>query len=366
MDTGRPRWLGFALLAAVLAAVPLVSVLFRPDDDPKSTIDRAPRTPVLQPAEKWPIAAVDFSDADTGFALQRRCETHCRTVLLAIGDRRGAPGKSELPPELDGAGPDIRVIALGGCRVVVEQRSAQRWYSPDCGARWRTVDPRPTGQTAAIPVDGVLEIADGDLAVTLPESGERTRLRATPSLKELAEPYAAGRAWWVQGRDVGTGRPAVAVSRDDGRSWTTTVLPRPQGFDPDGLLYLTARGKDAYAVASGLRSDNGHGLLAVHHSDDYGRTWQQTWPAESRDARLEGQPIVTSYGLLLMGGDEANRRFWLSFDHGATFSSAGWDLPGGWPHWTRGGYVVAGAGEQPGWYRSLDGVTWHVITFATE
>lgn len=392
MGTGRPRWLGWALLAGVIAAVALVSVLMRPDDvgepQPAPGPEREEPHPPADPA--WTVASADFADADIGFALQRRCSSNgCPTVLLMTDTDGSTDGWAAATVALgfDSIEQGARVLALGDCRAVVEHLGdhetpgidPRRWYTGNCGRSWTKIGMQPFEGVAAIPDGGILEsvcpngtpdinACDAQLAVTLSDSGSRARLWSQPKLTKLvAEPHPIGAGTWlVQGRDRATGNPAVAVSHNDGRTWRTTVLAKPRGFGPDDLLYLTNRGKDVYAVASGTRAMHRRGLQAVYHSGDQGRTWERTRWSTGRGP-IEGIPMATSYGLLLIGDDKPDRRFWLSFDHGRTFNRAGWDLPGDWPVRTRGGYLVHGPEtELPSrWYRSADGVTWQEITFPT-
>lgn len=383
----RPRWLGFALLGAVVAAAALLSWILRPDDV-REPVPELPATP--EPALELPpsVMSLDFADALTGFALQQRCpgEGQCGTVLLWTD--RDSPEEAwtagQVPAGFDAHDQGARVIALGDCRVVLEHSGdveapgpdPRRWFTSDCGERWREVGVGPRGEVETIPAGGVLEsiceegraeyeFCAHELVVTLPQDGTRTRLANPPDLTNVfAQPHPIGGGkWWVQGRARGSGKPAVAVSHDNGRTWRITEFAKPRGFGRDDLLYLTARGKDAYVVASGVQFEHGHGLQAIYHSSDQGLTWQRTWSGRASDG-LEGVPIVTSYGLLLIGADTTDRRhFWLSFDHGETFADAGWDLPGEWPLDTRGGYLINGPGDPGRWYRSSDGVTWQEIAF---
>jgi hypothetical protein len=89
-------------------------------------------------------------------------------------------------------------------------------------------------------------------------------------------PLSAG--IWVQGYDPQSGHAAVAVSRDAGRSWTTSRFDAetPALTDgrpiPDGLPYVaTTDGRTAYAMFTGEGT-----APRVYRSTDGGARWQRT------------------------------------------------------------------------------------------
>src|SRR5690606_35899421 len=59
----------------------------------------------------------------------------------------------------------------------------------------------------------------------------------------VAARRSADGGWWVGGSDPGTGRPAVAVTRDGGANWTVTDFDTPGDLVRVGML-----GGHTYAV----------------------------------------------------------------------------------------------------------------------
>jgi hypothetical protein len=95
-------------------------------------------------------------------------------------------------------------------------------------------------------------------------------------LSSVATPRSAG--IWVQGYEPQGGHAAVAVSRDAGRSWTTSRFDAetPALADgraiPDGLPYVaTTDGRTAYAMFTG-----GWTAPRIYRSTDGGAHWQRT------------------------------------------------------------------------------------------
>lgn len=381
------KLIGGGILAAVVLAIPLLSSLLRPDDvDPVPVPDRTLTAP---PENSLPVIAVDFADPQRGFAIQRGCEPSgpCGHVLLVTDDGmnwsvRKAPAgfhPHDMPPW---------IVALGECRVAIEQsgdlalnRAGQRrWFSDDCGLTWDPVDMRISGRIAAIPEGGVLQAqcriagamigeCQAHLVVTMPDSGERKLLTSTPDLADMtvsAEyPMPDGR-WWIQGIDARTERFAVAVSSDDGRFWTTTVLPFPPD-DATDLLYVAANARSVYAVVTGDLPGGKRGLLAVFHSADHGKAWHRTWRAAEPGVEVHGRPVATRRGLLLIGRAGSPPHHLVSVDQGNTFERAELRVPSSWPAWTRGGYVASSEDDDglTRWFRSPNGLAWGELAFST-
>jgi hypothetical protein len=78
---------------------------------------------------------------------------------------------------------------------------------------------------------------------------------------------SAGGALWLSGSDPGTGRSAVAVSADGGRTWKTTPL---DGCLPDPQLWKDRAG-EVFAYCTSARDRNAY---LMYRSGDAGRTWQ--------------------------------------------------------------------------------------------
>jgi hypothetical protein len=78
-------------------------------------------------------------------------------------------------------------------------------------------------------------------------------------------PIQAG--WWTTGADLGTGAPAVAVSKDQGRHWLARALNAPPGIDAPTVVTLD--GTTAHAF---IRYSKG---IRHFRTRDGGDSWQE-------------------------------------------------------------------------------------------
>lgn len=305
-----------ALLVAVLAAVPLVSVLMRPDDVREPAISR----PLIQPPVSSGVRSVDFSDERHGVALQRRCgsDGRCSDRILTTSD--GSRWTEVSTPEPGAIQYARTVHALGHCLLLLHDTGLasgqveHAWFSGNCGQSWAPVSARPRGTISEIPPGAVIgvecrgEACADYLVVTAPDTGERRWLTSAPW---LLEPSAAparqpDNGWWVTGRDPLNRQWVVAASHDEGHSWSSERLPLPPAADVAPVV----RAGDAYVIATDYS-----GSMTILRSTDRGRSWQRT-------SRLDDAPPAVAL-------------------------------------WTRGGYLrTDGDGT---WYRSPDGVDWTAI-----
>lgn len=384
MSPRRVRLLGAALLAGVAIMVLVVSVLLRPDttDDHTTRIPR-PTAERPLPTEGSPeVFAVAFADRRNGFALRGWCQSRvnqCEQALLATTD-----GKhwTERPYPVSGRTDEHvrQLLALGPCRVATDVTDAARGteyrlFSDDCGRDWRRVPLLSEGVASAIPAGAILQAecrirgddpdtCVADVVVTMPDTGRRTRLSTAPALDKpspLPVPLADG-GWWVLGFERGTDRPAVAVSHDDGRTWSVWPIPREVAADPR-FLELTAWDGDAYVVLNGVLPGGGEGVLAIFHSADGGDTWRRTWSAreQSFPRGLAGSPIARPGDLLMIDRRSATVQ-WRSDNHGKRFSAV--KFAPIQPRWTRAGYLGRSSDDSP-WYLSADGLRWDKLAFPT-
>lgn len=379
----RGKVRGFALLAGMVIAVPVISILLRPDTVREPPPD-APRL-TAPPNTSANVYSVDFADEQHGFALRlRSCDDRgCRHQLLVTED--GEEWKvRDLPYDARTLGNLLTLSALGRCTVANDAVSPDPgmdvlWFSNDCGTTWRRVPQQIAGTVRSIPAGSTLTAVcrilgpapDGCarvVAVTMPETGRRMRLATAPALDALRverTPFADG-AWWISGRNPDNGRWSVAVSRDDGRTWDLRTLQALSGGDV-ARVRMAGQGVNIYAVAEG-GPEHEFGLVAIFHSDDRGKTWEQTWrTGGSREPeRLRGTALARPDDLLIMEeeGIDQDGKGWHSFDHGRTFLPASPAEFLGSVFRTRGGYVLStGLGSR--WYRSPDGVRWQEIRFPT-
>lgn len=380
---GRRGTLGGILgLLAIAVTIPLVSMLMREDPPAIEREYRPPPTQIVTLLTGGIVNDMDFADRRHGFALGGRClwywQPDCHTTLLITQDGVSWAARAiRAEPRVNLDGP---VLALGSCRVAIGSRTAVRLFSADCGRTWRSVPLQPSGTIDALPAGAMLEspcyrqpepvpvagCLERRLLVTLPATGRRAWLAApVPLERPRADRIpAADGGWWVSGRDPATSRLALAVSRDDGRSWSLGRLPTPWGepFREEPSLFrlsVTAHGRDVYATAVGQFRQRDLGLLGIFRSADGGANWRQTWQvndgAQPRD--IGGVAVAGRAGLVVVVTANGQRRYH-STDGAVTFERVVLKEPVAWPRWTRAGYL-ARSGEHPQrWYLSRTGAHW--------
>jgi photosystem II stability/assembly factor-like uncharacterized protein len=259
-----------------------------------------------------------------------------------------------------------QLYVLGQDKIVVEA-PRERWYSDDGGRSWRKVPIERALSVEAIPDGAVLEPQCavvttvcrrlGRILVMLPDSGRSAALANPPPLQQLSPgtvPAADG-GWWVSGRDPATGRLAIAMSRDAGRTWSVGPLPDFDGT-PAGGLSITAGANAVYATAVSRLPSGGTGLLAIFRSTDGGRSWERTWQAAgTREPRtINGVAVAAEDGKLVVATESGTT--YVSTDGGRTFQ---WNKDVlGHVEWSRGGYFVSTTYPSNVYSWSPDGVYW--------
>ncbi|MFF9013696.1 WD40/YVTN/BNR-like repeat-containing protein [Streptomyces sp. NPDC014870] len=301
-----------------------------------------------------------FAADGSGFALLADCvqdagapeSGFCRqpVAVLDRGAKAWVLRRSPLPEvaPMDGVSADLKVLGPG--RALIEEGGAspetrRSWFTRDGGRTWRRVDPRTSGTTPVIPAGAVLttdcaepsppsagplagdECARERLVVIDPEDGRRRALAQGPPIgpgprpAEVAEPDGS---WWVSGTDPLSGRAAVAVSRDRGRSWSIGRLPSPT--TAPGWYTAVAVGQDAvYAAEMGeLKGGNPvkNPMRALHRSLDGGRTWERMWTTGPvhEPRTLQGLPVPGPGGRVLITAED---REFVSVDGGRSFRPSG-------------------------------------------
>ena len=159
-----------------------------------------------------------------------------------------------------------------------------------------------SGATTPDLPNSVLQLQSGDRAVQFDDAGDVYGVRQRDGALSLIEQQpplgqrtfvtalSPEHGWWVTGVDQGTGAPAVAVSRDQGRLWTTRTLPAPAG-QLDVPTVASYDGVTAYAF---VRYSTG---LRHFRTTDGGQHWSEI----NRHIQLPG--------LLAQDGGLAGRRF---------------------------------------------------------
>jgi Photosynthesis system II assembly factor YCF48 len=307
------------------------------------------------------ITDVEFADPDHGYLITDRLTFASTQDGGLTWQRRSLPPN---PGELI-LFPDGRLALSNG------------YLSSDGGRTWRSA-PRPdTSAPAAAGKDELLRLGSpGAVEVWSPQYGRTAVLAQPPPLTMtwVAARRTADGVWWVGGTaQDGSGRPALASSRDGGRTWQPVTLDAPPGQAQVSVL-----GRHAYATVLGADRK----IRAILHSVDGGRTFAPTrtdadadadagagadasggGSAGAEPATLAGEAVPLLDGRLLV--TTAAHRWYVSDDGGATFTEASGTLPMvGAVRRTWAGYVAYDLfGPAPaGWAAfSSDGSTWRKL-----
>ncbi|GAB3449603.1 sigma factor-like helix-turn-helix DNA-binding protein [Actinophytocola sediminis] len=372
-------------VAAVLVVGAVVPMLRQPDQPSAATPPPTTTLPaLLSPAT---YTDVQFFDDDHGYALRATCDPDegvnrppsCALALLATTDREHWRVVGPIPvPDRDDIntfgwlvvlGPDQLAIDHG---IVSDNTTSQsaRIYSADGGRTWRDV-PMPPVVTETVPAiprgANLLPACSGALAdqlcttptftVVRPGSGTSAVLANPPPLSNPTPgpiPTPAGH-WWAVGKSPETREWAIALSRDDGRTWTTSAL----GAELPGELAVSVTANDGtlWAAASGREPAGNFGLCAILRSDDDGRTWRRTWQPDKppdRDDYFMSTLVAAADGTLSLHDFSATYRF---TDGGRTLEMDSRQRLG-MVRWTKAGYVSTGTGSIE---LSTDGLTWRAL-----
>ncbi|WP_327000998.1 hypothetical protein OHA72_38525 [Dactylosporangium sp. NBC_01737] len=245
------------------------------------------------------------------------------------------------------------------------------YVSLDGGRTWKPVEQQNT-PTPAVTAEGWIEwmyLPDGGgLRAGDPRLARSAPLANPPALKD-AQPFlrTATGSLWIAGNDPGTGLPAVAVSNDAGRSWSTHVFTDIPVSATSGYSEGTATfdGHTGYMVSVTGHGIDGGGKVWVHRTTDGGQTWQQVDPGGTAPWSYGGgASYVTPDGahVILDQGRDDKQSFWISRDGGARYTKV--TLTGlpedrigmGMPRAIPGGGYLANADDAV--YVSTDGLQW--------
>jgi len=378
---------------AVLVVGVAVPLLRESEPKPASQLVLPPPTPPRERHIFW----VDFVDREHGYALRLDCAqtprsaSSCVTDVLVTDDGDHWTARTVPRPERDGVQLTGFPRVLGPRELVVDWQAdptsgfVDRMHSTDGGRHWARVDVPATitRTTPAIPDGGSLMLTcaratlSGScetpaLGVVLPGSGETALLATQPVLTDIMfDPtwMVAGDRWWAAGHDPTTGKWALAVTADAGRSWWTTPVD-VLGEAINGSWSVGGSGQTLYAAIKFQSTPDDAALAALYRSDDGGRSWIKAWQREGQPPVLGffGTPIVKPDGTVQLHGfdltsssDRPTTITYVSDDHGATFTKATSEERIGYVYWTRAGYLSTPLAEGDPYQLSTDGTSWERV-----
>ncbi|MDG4822760.1 hypothetical protein O7635_12960 [Asanoa sp. WMMD1127] len=300
-------------------------------------------------------ADVEFVDSTHGIAAPG-CDRRCPALAHTTD---GGLTWQAVPASPEGDGPtDVLAFPAGHWLA----RTAGGWWSSQTGSSWQPVTPMKAGPRTVIGPGELpgIDPATGAVVAVSWNHGPLGPLAQQPDLyARWVAPAAAGDgAWWVGG--VAGAAPAVAVSRDSGRTWKTTSLPAPGR--PTDAVSVSTLGAEVYAVARGNTGE----VLGIYHSADGGTSFEATFLAPSGDVDgpppFAGDAVPLLDGRLLLaqpGGTPSS--WWVSTDAGRTFSPIA-DLPAvGTIRRTHVGYVAYNLFESSWTAYSPNGTNWQKL-----
>ncbi|MEV1083725.1 exo-alpha-sialidase [Streptomyces sp. NPDC050211] len=305
----------------------------------------------------------------------------CRQHVAVLEDGKWRLGESPLPDLSGGDGFTADIFALGPGRALITVGTGRNpdrtWFTDDGARTWKSGTTRVSGTVRAVPGSAQLTwdclkaeeqggCGRSRLVVTMPDSGRRKALAAQPPLAGVVLPAGSSNsgALWASGLDARTGTSALAVSHDQGHTWTAGKLPGPKAPTPGWGLQVV-EGQDAlYAAEPGQlpeKEEIKNGLRALYRSTDGGRSWARVWTYRPGHEPLSilGHPVAATDGSLTIHGETGAYR---STDGGSSFHRTADAGPAGAPTRTPIGYLGTGSLGQGSYEASADGVHWHTFT----
>jgi hypothetical protein len=328
----------------------------RPALDPTEPAPAPTPTPTRSQSRPDPVAKIQALagiDLDHLYAAVDVCSGSTCSLQISLVPLNAA---NQRPPVVVGQLRDTATAALGGVRLTPlgprslllsgEAGGGQRRYTRVSVPRTVTEFAGGASQPAA-PQGGVRALGQGDRAVQLTENGEvygaratddeLTRVAAQPGLvaPAVATGVTPANGWWVTGSDPDTDELAVAVSRDQGHTWTARALGVASAVHGVPAV-ATFDGRTGY-VFVGVDSPSAapdDGAVVGWRTADGGLTWQRiaTRVPASPEVGVSGKPrlsaVVRRDGSILLWSGEGDTPAYLeSTDDGQTFHRTS-GLPG--------------------------------------
>jgi hypothetical protein len=310
------------------------------------------------------LVDVQFAeDENLAYALAADCPeggAECG-IALAASTNGGQSWRTWTSPVTVASSASLpRLITVGTVGVALLDADGVGYYSPADRPEWTPL-PLPATAIDRLAIGARMTVSEpaqphqcDDLTVlVLQPEGTSARLGNPPDLRVcgMAPARAADASLWVAGRtDSG---PAVAVSWDDGYSWTVRTLP---GGGASQWAQVATVGSQVYATVVSPRSGTMSALTVegVFRATTADADFQ---PYAGKIGTVDGEVMPLMDGRLVAAGPN-----WYVSQEGATMRGAGGTLP-----WVRrilrspGGWVAYNLFEA-GWVAtSLDGITWQKI-----
>jgi hypothetical protein len=331
------------------------------------------------------VVDAEFVSADRGYLLAADCHLDWCTLTFGATEDGGRTWlTSPAPGDFAKVRPDaVPALVTLGNQVTVTSNTSRREslvrdVSDDGGSHW--TEERGTWEGALpvveLPVHArpVAVLGDhgcaGEVYVWVPRPSTRTDAAAGLDVLANQPPInvcwaastpAPDGAWWVAGVEGGTqpgqGRAAVAVSRDNGRTWTPTVLDQP-GASGARVATLGRLVYVATLAARGSTDANRDALTAVYASDDLGRSFTRHTHTGA-PSTLAGDLVPLLDGRLLLV--DANGQWYVSGNAGTSWLAAVGLHPTGRVARTAAGYVAYKLTKVYTAF-SVDGSTWRKLS----
>ncbi|WP_238016987.1 sialidase family protein [Dactylosporangium sp. AC04546] len=342
--------------------------------DPTASPATSPSGQPILPTDGTVEEAV-ATDVDHLYAILRRCPSDdpatCVRVLYGSDDggRTWTERKRDNPSMLT-------VLAPGVLGATFTSKDVSTWrFSTDGGRNWTDLR-QSTGTVPAVPNGGWAACYEDNSGVARcavyavdGRTGTAKMLaRQPPTIIPTGITTArAGTRLWVAGLVLPRNRPAVSISSDDGRTWSTRVLGQdeadyPQDINNQSVSVATADGTTAYAVVT-IVVNNGQNRLLVYRTTDGGQTWQRADPAGTLPWVQHGEAsFVTADGTLVVQTVVDNPAEWYAGTTGTYSKPApvtGLETATGLAHPVRndapGVYLLV---DRAAVYTSPDGLHW--------
>jgi hypothetical protein len=321
------------------------------------------------------IQWVGAADAEHVYLAYLHCEgSPCRKDSFdVVGSDDGGHTWSDRASRL--VADDWRVVGPGTLLATRESAMKPPLASMDGGRTWSDLAVRPA--TKAVPEGGALichstaQDTPCQLYAVDPAAGWFAPLSTQPTLTpdQSSSIVDANGRLWVTGTDQASGRPAVAVSLDRGRTWSPHVFAELAACTAQSCpapALATADGKTVYVMVP-----DPAGRERIVYRSNGGRSWSRLDAGDVPYGRGMGWSFVASDGSHVIcalgerGQDVDECEFWSAKD-GAAYQRTELDglpnsanavrrAPDGW-------YYAVSYGTNSTLYGSGDGLHWSPLT----